>query len=81
METNDSGQVAIKRLRMNQKLVYVGDIGYVFIPKNNINLAWINPEHVNSILGMKESCCGGNKKPAFFIALEHDVRRWQFGGR
>ena len=56
MITNDGGWVAVKRLRLNQKYVKVRDREYVFIPKNNICLAWVHPDDVQVLLNLKEGC-------------------------
>ena len=77
MQQNEQGQIALKRLRTNQRLVKVSkNKAYVFVPKNNICLAWVEEEDVPKILAIKRNCCGGSGKQEFFYALEHDVARW-----
>lgn len=81
MVRNDQGQVALKRLRQDQKLVRMADgTAYVFICKHNICLAWVNEKDVPAVIAMKRGCCGGEKQQ-FFYATEKDVKRWNFGGR
>lgn len=77
MITNEAGQIAIKRLKNIPRLVQVSGGGdYMFVSRNNITLAWVDPADVPKILGLRDGCCGGKKKPAFTYALEHDVPRW-----
>lgn len=75
MQTNSSGEVALKYLRGGQRLVN----GYVFIPKANISLAWVKPEDVQVMYNIKRGCCG-NKKRVIFPANEQDVRIWTNNG-
>lgn len=75
MQTNSEGQVALRYMRGGQRLIY----DYVFIPKANISLAWVNPEDVPKMLAVKHGCCG-NKKPVIFPATESAVRRWENNG-
>lgn len=55
---------------------------YVFVPKANIALAYVDPDDVPNLLGRKAGCnCGGSKKgQAFYEANESDIRRWENGG-
>jgi len=72
---------ALKYLRGGQKLISVSGTEYVFVPKHNISLAWIDDEYVQRVLDMKRNCCGNSKKIQFVLASETDVRRWTYGGR
>jgi len=80
---NDEGKVAMRHIRQNQKYIRMGDgTEYVFIMQANISMSWVFERHVNPILRMQRSCCGGRTKPAFMLASETDVRRWtNKGGR
>ena len=80
MVTNDDGWVALKRFQTMNKIVNVGGDEYLFITKANICMAWIRPEHVESVLRIKKVCCGGSRKPMFRQANDDDVRRWTVGG-
>lgn len=80
MITNEAGQVALKRYRNTPKIVKVGNMQYLFSVRANICMAWVESEHIGSILAMKRVCCGGNRKPDFTYANESDVRRWENGG-
>jgi predicted transcriptional regulator len=81
MVKNERGQVALKRLRQGQKLVKLSNgRAYVFIPRNNISLAWVEEGDVPRVMAVKLGCCGGTKQQ-FFYATETDIKRWNFGGR
>ena len=73
-------RVAIQFYQSIPKLVTVSGEQYVFVVKANISLAWIKPEHVDSILKLKKHCCAGQTKPAFHLANEDHIRRWAQGG-
>jgi hypothetical protein len=79
-ETNEQGQVALRYYTTTPHVIRVGGIDYAFAVKANICLAWINPEHVNTVLGMKHHCCGNSYNQAYFYANESAVRRWTNGG-
>lgn len=75
------GHTALKYYQSNPKYIMLGDgTEYVFSPRANISLAWVLDEHVDQLLTKKKNCCGGSKKPMFFLANESDVRRWTNGG-
>lgn len=76
MITNDAGEVAIRHYQPIQKLITVGNTSYVFIPKFNISIAWIKPEHVDTVLRMRKSCCGNRKHKMFTITDQTHVDRW-----
>jgi hypothetical protein len=84
MQTNEQGQVAIRRYRQNQRQVIVDQATkkfYLFRPQHNICLAWVDPEDVDKILAIKRKCCGGAGSPEFYLADEYAVRVWTHGGR
>jgi hypothetical protein len=78
--TNDSGEIGIRYLRQQQKLVSVHGRQYVFTVRANISFSWINPEDVDLILSMLGGCCGQRKPGVFKLATEDDTRRWTNGG-
>ncbi|PNX52368.1 MAG: hypothetical protein BV458_09935 [Thermoplasmata archaeon M9B2D] len=80
MITDENGNVALRKYRTINQIVTVGGEEYLFNTKANICLAWVKPEHVDAVLNIKRTCCGGNKKPAFTLADETAVRRWTNGG-
>jgi len=80
MQENASGQIAVRRYRVNKKRVILGNKIYHFIPRHNICLAWVDPEDVDAVLSIRYSCCGNSKKPEFHLASEIDVRRHLYGG-
>lgn len=77
----EENKVALMSYMPVQRLVTVGDLTqYVFVPKHNISLAWVEEQHVDEILAKTVGCCGG-KRPAFRLADETNIRRWTQGGR
>ena len=81
MVENTQGQVAMKYLQSTQKLITVAHKKqYVFVPRANISMAWIEKQDVPSVLAIKKGCCGGTKKSIFKYANVDDVRRWTNGG-
>jgi hypothetical protein len=76
-----NGLVAIKRIPVRGKLINVNGNEYLFQIQHNISLCWVRQEDMYKVLDIKQGCCGGQKKPVFHFALEHDVRRWENGGR
>jgi len=81
MVKNETGQIAIKHRRQTPKRVEVGKTVYIFTPKFNVSLAWINPEHVDQVLRIKRDCCGNGSRPIFTYAHQGDVNRWTTGVR
>jgi hypothetical protein len=73
------GKTALKYRMPVQKYIRVGDREYVFVPRANISLAWVEDQDVDFILRKKKSCCGGSK-PIFFRANPSDIRRWTNNG-
>jgi hypothetical protein len=49
---------------------------YVFVPKHNISLAWIDKCDVDFFLHKKIGCCG-NARPGFFLATQEQLDKWQ----
>ena len=87
MITNDAGKVAMKWVlpRMPKPVKIDGtDTVYIFSPKLNIFMAWIDPEHVDKLLAFKEKTCNcnnGTYKNAFMLANRLDVNLWVHGNR
>lgn len=79
-QINDAGQVAVKYYQQIPKQVKVMGTLYIFGIRAQISMAWINPEHVDSVLSIRGGCCGAKKPGVFRLANEADVRRWTNGG-
>ena len=75
------GKTALKYFMAVQKYIRLSNgREYVFIPKNNISLAWIDNNDVNTVLSMTRGCnCnGGNTRTRIFFPVQpHDVPRWE----
>ena len=81
MITNENNQIAIKYFQTIPHAIRVRDYDYAFIVRANICMAWINSEHVDTVLAMKRrKCCGNGGGAEYRYANESDVRRWICGG-
>lgn len=74
---NDSGQVALCYYQTTNPLITLanGIIGYKFQTSANICLAWVEPEHAQTLLDLMGGCCGG-KRRIIYVATQTDVDRW-----
>ena len=80
MIKNESGEVAIVYYQTVPKVISVQRTEYAFAVRANICMSWVKPEHVDSVLSITKSCCGGNSKQVFHYANKTQVRRWINGG-
>jgi len=76
MITDDAGNVALSYYQNTNKVVTIGSTTYIFRVQRNVNLAWIQPEHVETILAMKKTCCGGRSNGVFRYTTEQQLRVW-----
>lgn len=82
MVENEQGQIAVRKYQTTPEVVRVGDgTEYAFSVRHNICLAWINPQHLNTVLSEMRECCGGSKKKVFFLADQVHTNRYLHGGR
>ncbi len=87
MIQRDNGDVALQwTINTNGKTIQIGSSGvyYVFVPKMNIVMAWVKPEHAPLLLTHKEKTCNcnnGTYKNAFVPASLINVNLWMFGDR
>jgi len=87
MIQRDDGMVAIKWvINPNGKTVKIDntDIYYVFVPQNHVVLAWVNSEHVDRLLSVRQktcNCAGGVFKQAFEYANMIDVNVFTYNNR
>lgn len=79
-QVDSAGNIALKYYQQTPKRVEVSGTLYIFTIRANIAMAWVAPEHADSILALKGGCCGGNNPNIFRYANSDDVRRWQNGG-
>lgn len=75
--TNDDGLVAMKYPQPINKGIQVPGGFYAFSPRRNISMAWVRPEHVDHILSVRQTCCGGRHTFTFRLATESDARVWE----
>lgn len=87
MVTNPQGQVALKwTLPRNPPTTKIDGTSryYVFVPKLNVFLAWVEPEDVPRLLTTKAKVCNcnnGTYRIAFEKASLLDAQLWLTGDR
>lgn len=88
MIVNDEGKVAIKWAiqRREPKPIKIDgtDKYYLFVPRLNIFMAWVESDHIARLLSHKEKTCNcnnGSYQNAFVYASLLDVNLWTFGNR
>jgi len=85
-QTDAAGRVAVVHMRgqnLNpapRQVQAAPGVVYAALPRNNISLAWVAPQHLDQVLKAMAGCCN-KKRPAFALATEQMVRRWTNGGR
>lgn len=87
MVQRSDGAIALQWvINTNGKTVRISgtDTYYVFVPKMNVVMAWVLPEHVPQLMRHREKTCncnGGTFKNAFSLASLINVNLWSFGNR
>ena len=85
MVRNSQGQIALRwTINTNGKTVQMGEKYYVFQPKMNVVMAWVDPQDVPSLLNVREKICNcnnGTKKLAFEYCSLVNVNLWMFANR
>lgn len=77
---NDAGEVAVSYYQTIPHVIGVSGYEYAFRVSANICMAWIKPDHVDKILGIRKACCGNSPKAVYRLEIESHVRRWINGG-
>jgi hypothetical protein len=84
---NSKGQMALRwTINTNGKTVRIGssDKYYVFVPKQNVVMAWVDSEDVMRLLAVREKSCNCNNgtfKNAFEPCSLINVNLWMFNDR
>lgn len=87
MVQRSDGSIALQwTINTNGKTVQIGgtDQYYVFVPKMNVVMTWVKPEHLPQLLAHREKTCNcnnGTYKNAFTYASLINVNLWSFGNR
>lgn len=76
---NKAGQVAIMHYQPVTIAMAAGAKQYTFNYRNNVAMAWVDPDDVNIILSKKKQCCGGNFRPIFQYCNRQQVNIWITG--
>jgi len=77
----EDGYVALQHRNSNPTAHKIGDTVYQFAAKKNVSMAWVAPEHVDSMLMEKARICCGQTSKKFFLASMTNVNLWTFGNR
>ena len=75
--TNDAGLVAMKFPQPIVTQVQVPGGSYTFYPQRYVSMTWVQSRHVDYILSVKHSCCGGSRNQTFRLATQSDVNIWE----
>lgn len=82
---NDNGLVAMRYIRQNRMLVNCGppkdQRGYVFEPRFNVYMSWVEERDVECCLAVKGGCCGSKRPGVIIFASESDIVLWTTGKR
>lgn len=87
MIQRDDGRIAIKWvINSNGKTVQIDGtkIFYVFRPQNHVVMDWVDPEHVDRLLAVRQktcNCANGTFKQAFEYANIIDVNVFMYNNR
>lgn len=87
MVVNSADQIALQwTINTNGKTVQIGgtDKYYVFVPKLQVVMAWVDRTDVPRLMTHREktcNCAGGTYKNAFAPASLVNVNLWMFGNR
>jgi hypothetical protein len=79
---NSDGLVALQHYTTNPCTVIVegANTSYTFVPKHNVSMAWVKPEHVDRLLAQTaKGCCGRNKQKKFVLASQTNANLWMYG--
>ena len=76
MIKNDAGLVAMRYFQLVPQRIKVGGESYYFDVRACVCMCWVKEEHVEEILRIVKTCCGGNKHRSYRFANEMEVRRW-----
>lgn len=80
-EINEAGLIAIKHYNSNPAIAKVSDTVYMFTPRLNVSMAWVQPEHTDKLLAEMTKACCNQQKHKFLYANELDVSLWTTGER
>lgn len=76
MSVKEGDYTAIRYFQEVEHTIKVGKDIYNFVVKRNICMAWVRNEHVDAVLNMTKTCCGGQKRHPYRFAEDHAVTRW-----
>ena len=81
MLKNEQGQAAVAYYQPMPQKIRIGTAIYDFVVKRAVSMAWVNEEHIDAILRITKTCCGGNVHTVFRYATDGQVIVWMNTGR
>jgi hypothetical protein len=72
----EDGYVGLQHRNSNGAMEKVGDTAYTWIPKYNVSLCWVAPEHVDFLLRAMAKICCGKRSKKFFLASLINTNLW-----
>jgi hypothetical protein len=51
--TSDDGKIAVQHASVNPTNMMIEKVPYIFTPRHNVCLSWIQPQHLDKILSVK----------------------------
>ena len=75
---NEEGKVALRMLQSTPKYIMMGDkTEYLWTVSRNISMAWVNQEHVDTLLKTVRNDCNCAKGARMFILGDQThIARW-----
>lgn len=80
---NDAGMIAVEHQDSNPANITVGGTTYVFLPRHNVSLAWVYPEHLDKLLAVKkrDTGCNCGNRVKFHLANLNNTNIYETGTR
>lgn len=89
--TREDGYVLLKHYNSNPKIVKIQADGTVYsfsttnpsgqLRYGNLSMAWVQPNHVGSLLALMAKTCCNKKTHEFQLANDLDLSLWMTGER
>lgn len=80
MRVNAKGEIALAYFQPIPKVVKGVKGEYAFVVRHGVSLSWVNPEDVDKIFEIRNSCRScGTSAPAFRYATDLQVKVWETG--
>ena len=77
----EDGYVGMQHRNTNPTSHKIGKVVYSFVPRHNVSLCWVAPEHVQQMLSEVAQICCGKTSKKFFLAGIVNVGLHETGSR